>query len=1174
MAPWRAAPRPGALAGATRLVDRDSVECEDAELVMAAREARTLTSREEAQFLDHLATCARCRQASTARPEDEWRWIARVPQDVFEAGDGDLLPIIDPGVFEIERELAAGGMGRILRARDRRLGRVVAIKEVLDRDLHARFEREALITARLQHPAIVPIYEAGTWPDGVGFYTMRLVPGGTLQAAIEGARLLSARLALLHHVVAMTEAVAYAHAQRIIHRDLKPSNVLVGELGETVVIDWGLAKELDRAEPVGDKRASWRSSDLTRVGAVMGTPGFMAPEQARGEPLDERADVYALGSILYALLAGVPPYAEELAAGTPDHVVDVGAVRPARSIDELAPEAPADLRAIVRRAMAWRKADRYPTAREMAEQLRRFEAGQLLARQYGVRELIGRWIRRHRAAVAVGALALLVVLVVAALAVVNIGRSRAAERVARQTAERALVVNEASFAALLEEQGRSAVLGGDRERGLVYLSEALRRGRDTTALRHLLSVATRDRDLLRATLGPIKGFVEDLAFTADGHVVTLQEHGRLARWSGAALVHTHELGHGVVDARFGPGATSLVVIGEDAALAMWDVATGTRRWRHADVAHHDAAMVMTFDPTGDRFAYARPAERVVVVFEVATGRRLARLEIAHGTVTDLAFSPDGQRLGVSTSDAGLGVWSTSTSTRDASWRAATAQRRVLFTDEHHLVTMDGDQAQLWRIDRAELLARLPSNDDDLTKLVVHPGAQLIVTTDKNGVLRSWTFDGRSAGSSYHPRGRILDLHFSPDGQLLAGAAGGDQLFVWDTATLALVWQHDADVLDVVWSGDGARLAATTASGSTLVWARPTGNRRARISSARAIVAGDRWLTNDPDGAVVRATATGAELARFAALAVGAGAGSWQVSQDGRRVLISGATATVLELPAGLRIASLESENAELSADGRRVAQLDFLDAGTRLRISDAATGSLLAERMYPTGVPGPVDVAVSPDGATVAVLFKNRPWAIWRADDLAPRNEALPSTTKATEAEFDPAGRLVIFGRLDRKVTVHDPATGEVVAELSTRDDAERVRFSARGDHLAFQTSKDTVELYALATPGARVLVENTTRDAFAVAPDGARLATGHNDGTIQLWESATGRLLEVLRGHRLSIENLAFSADGGFLLAQSTDGTASIWELPLDRRPAAEIARLAEQVGWTLVDGALLPKR
>jgi eukaryotic-like serine/threonine-protein kinase len=261
-------------------------------LVAVGVHSRTLSGGEEEQLHEHLADCEACR-ALTHDTEHDWpRRIARSSTETASAPDLTGLPVADPERFARGDVLARGGMGRITRARDRRLGREVALKEVLAPELRARFEREAMITARLQHPAIVPIYEAGTWPDGSVFYTMRLVAGGTLADAIERAPTLEQRLALLPHVIALTEALAYAHSRRVVHRDLKPANVLVDEFGETVVIDWGLAKELDRDGPeaVGSGAAA-ESPELTRAGAVVGTPCFLAPEQAAGEPVDERADV-------------------------------------------------------------------------------------------------------------------------------------------------------------------------------------------------------------------------------------------------------------------------------------------------------------------------------------------------------------------------------------------------------------------------------------------------------------------------------------------------------------------------------------------------------------------------------------------------------------------------------------------------------------------------------------------------------------------------------------------------------------------------------------------------------------------------------------------------------------------------------------------------------------------
>jgi len=173
-------------------------------------------------------------------------------ENTLAAGHADYPSLVEISTahYEITRELAHGGMGRIRVARDRRLGRSVAIKEVLvpDGELAQRFEREARITARLQHPSIVAIYEAGVWGNGAPFYAMPLVKGRSFDEVIAEKQTLAERIALLPAALAVADAIAYAHGERVIHRDLKPKNVLVGSFGETIVIDWGLAKALDGSD--------------------------------------------------------------------------------------------------------------------------------------------------------------------------------------------------------------------------------------------------------------------------------------------------------------------------------------------------------------------------------------------------------------------------------------------------------------------------------------------------------------------------------------------------------------------------------------------------------------------------------------------------------------------------------------------------------------------------------------------------------------------------------------------------------------------------------------------------------------------------------------------------------------------------------------------------------------
>ncbi len=304
-------------------------------------------------------------------------------------------PAASGGRYVLDHEVGRGGMGRVYAGRDLRLGRPVAIRVLLDPDvaLAGRFEREALVAARLQHPGIVTVYDAGFWPSGEPFLVMRLVPGRSLERSIADAETPAERIALLPHAIAAADALAYAHDQGIVHRDLKPSNIVVGAFGETVVIDWGLAKDLRSTDPeAAGVGAPVESTAVTRDGAVMGTPAYMPPEQAAGLPVDARADVYALGAILYQTLAGAPPSG---AGGFVD-----GAHRPPAALMRMERDAPADLVAIVAKAMAFDRAGRYPSAFELAEDLKRFQTGQLVAaRRYSPLARVARLAARHPFAV-------------------------------------------------------------------------------------------------------------------------------------------------------------------------------------------------------------------------------------------------------------------------------------------------------------------------------------------------------------------------------------------------------------------------------------------------------------------------------------------------------------------------------------------------------------------------------------------------------------------------------------------------------------------------------------------------------------------------------------------------------------------------------------------------------
>ncbi len=285
---------------------------------------------------------------------------------------------------------ATGGMGRVWRVHDLQLDREVALKElrpekVGNRTAAARFVREARLTGLLEHPGIVPVYELASGSDSrPPFYTMRFVRGGTLGAAIRDFHAKRGNgqeeplefVHLLTAFVAVCNTVAYAHSRQVLHRDLKGENVILGDFGEVIVLDWGIAKRTDLPEDEDfenseSPRYDSHDAGLTIQGEVIGTPAYMAPEQAEGrlEDIDERTDVYGLGAMLYEILTGRPPF-----AGSSTLEVLRLAIRgnPTAPRDHW-PEAPAALQEICLKALAREPAERFARAEEIAQAVQQWQ---------------------------------------------------------------------------------------------------------------------------------------------------------------------------------------------------------------------------------------------------------------------------------------------------------------------------------------------------------------------------------------------------------------------------------------------------------------------------------------------------------------------------------------------------------------------------------------------------------------------------------------------------------------------------------------------------------------------------------------------------------------------------------------------------------------------------------
>lgn len=383
----------------------------------------------------------------------------------FRKDRDELLPTGEERYESVE-EVGRGGWGVVVKANDRQLDREVAVKKLgaaasRDADIGRRFLHEARITARLQHPGIVPVYERGVGlEDKQPFYAMKLLNGDTLQAEIRryhktdaGPQKRQQFRRLLKAFVDICHAVSYAHSHNVIHRDLKPANIVVGEFGETIVVDWGLAKDLAEAEtpeeanvatlPAGTPlpapaKESGRLNGLlnpavTQQGSVVGTPAYMPPEQARGATAEfaPSSDTYSLGVMLYVILTGKLPFHAEDVETTLQQVMR-GDYRHPRAVDK---RAPAPLASICVKAMSLRPEQRYQHAGLLGDDVARFLADEpVTAHKDTSLQKCQRWCRQHATiatSVFVGALTLTVVSVLAA---VLIRRAHRAEMDARKEA--------------------------------------------------------------------------------------------------------------------------------------------------------------------------------------------------------------------------------------------------------------------------------------------------------------------------------------------------------------------------------------------------------------------------------------------------------------------------------------------------------------------------------------------------------------------------------------------------------------------------------------------------------------------------------------------------------------------------------------------------------------------